>query len=82
MEKSGDQSNTAVKTKNDELKTVGGSEEDGKEKGISDNKTTNHGTKRSRDSMTWRVPHKKRGEKQPGFNLDYSPPKTHPPSHN
>ena len=33
-------------------------------------------------SVSWRVPHKKRGEKQPGFNLDYSPPKTHPPSHN
>ncbi|XP_062087089.1 root meristem growth factor 10 [Humulus lupulus] len=33
-------------------------------------------------SVSWRVPHEKRGEKQPGFNLDYSPPKTHPPSHN
>lgn len=33
-------------------------------------------------SVSWRVPRKKRGEKQPGFNLDYSPPKTHPPSHN
>jgi len=31
-----------------------------------------------------RVPHnkKKHSEKHPGFNLDYSPPKTHPPSHN
>jgi hypothetical protein len=28
------------------------------------------------------VPQKKRGERHPGFNLDYSPPKTHPPSHN
>ncbi|KAF9687708.1 hypothetical protein SADUNF_Sadunf02G0121100 [Salix dunnii] len=33
-------------------------------------------------SATWRVPQKKRGERHPGFNLDYSPPKTHPPSHN
>lgn len=33
-------------------------------------------------SVSWRVPHRKRDEKQPGFNLDYSPPKTHPPSHN
>lgn len=33
-------------------------------------------------SVSWRVPQKKRVEKQPGFNLDYSPPKTHPPSHN
>ncbi|CAN6566427.1 hypothetical protein ACFX2I_040535 [Malus domestica] len=34
-------------------------------------------------SVSWRVPRKKRGvQKQPGFNLDYSPPKTHPPSHN
>ncbi len=33
-------------------------------------------------SVSWSVPHKKRSEKNPGFNLDYSPPKTHPPSHN
>lgn len=34
-------------------------------------------------SVSWRVPQKKRGiQRQPGFNLDYSPPKTHPPSHN
>ncbi|MED6172425.1 hypothetical protein PIB30_049958 [Stylosanthes scabra] len=34
-------------------------------------------------SVSWRVPHKKPSEKNnPGFNLDYSPPKTHPPSHN
>ncbi|XVF33532.1 hypothetical protein REPUB_Repub17cG0176800 [Reevesia pubescens] len=33
-------------------------------------------------SVSWRVPHRKRGKKHPGFNLDYSPPKTHPPSHN
>lgn len=33
-------------------------------------------------SVSWSVPHKKRGEKQPGFNLDYAPPKTHPPHHN
>ncbi|KAE8723329.1 Ubiquitin-like superfamily protein isoform 1 [Hibiscus syriacus] len=33
-------------------------------------------------SVSWRVPHRKHGEKLPGFNQDYSPPKTHPPSHN
>ena len=33
-------------------------------------------------SVSWRVPRKKPSEKNPGFNLDYSPPKTHPPSHN
>ncbi|KAK6162548.1 hypothetical protein DH2020_002389 [Rehmannia glutinosa] len=33
-------------------------------------------------SVSWRVPHKKKGEKEPGFNLDYLPPKTHPPVHN
>ncbi|KAJ0928556.1 hypothetical protein HanRHA438_Chr04g0195411 [Helianthus annuus] len=34
-------------------------------------------------SVTFRVPPKnKRVHQQPGFNLDYSPPKTHPPSHN
>ncbi|EEF50332.1 root meristem growth factor 10 [Ricinus communis] len=38
--------------------------------------------KESLVSVPWRVPHKKRGDKHPGFNLDYSPPKTHPPSHN
>lgn len=31
---------------------------------------------------SWRVPHRKRGEHNPGFNLDYAPPKTHPPAHN
>ncbi|KAI3681551.1 hypothetical protein L6452_36350 [Arctium lappa] len=34
-------------------------------------------------TVTFRVPQKnKRVHQQPGFNLDYSPPKTHPPSHN
>ncbi|KAJ6675561.1 TRANSMEMBRANE PROTEIN [Salix viminalis] len=33
-------------------------------------------------SVSWPVPRKKRGETHPGFNLDYAPPKTHPPSHN
>ncbi|KAJ4839838.1 hypothetical protein Tsubulata_010065 [Turnera subulata] len=38
--------------------------------------------KESLVAVSWRVPQRKRGEKHPGFNLDYSPPKTHPPSHN
>lgn len=34
-------------------------------------------------SITFRVPMKhKQFHQQPSFNLDYSPPKTHPPSHN
>ncbi|CAI9786018.1 unnamed protein product [Fraxinus pennsylvanica] len=33
-------------------------------------------------SVSWRVPHKKRGEEEPWFNLDYLPPKTHPPHNN
>ncbi|KAL4562835.1 hypothetical protein LXL04_026866 [Taraxacum kok-saghyz] len=34
-------------------------------------------------TVTFRVPPRnKRIHQQPGFNLDYSPPKTHPPSHN
>lgn len=37
---------------------------------------------KSHVSVSWRVPHKKHSDKHPGFNLDYSPPKTHPPSHN
>ncbi|GAB4844337.1 hypothetical protein Ancab_037701 [Ancistrocladus abbreviatus] len=32
--------------------------------------------------ISWLVPHKKRGVPQPGFNLDYAPPKEHPPEHN
>ena len=46
-----------------------------------DQKTTTRSGQRI--SVSWRLPRKKRGiQKQPGFNLDYSPPKTHPPSHN
>ncbi|KAD3069227.1 hypothetical protein E3N88_37107 [Mikania micrantha] len=34
-------------------------------------------------SIIFQVPSKnKQVHQQPGFNLDYSPPKTHPPSHN
>ncbi|RDX90333.1 hypothetical protein CR513_27821, partial [Mucuna pruriens] len=39
--------------------------------------------KKSHVSVSWRVPHnEKPSQKHPGFNLDYSPPKTHPPHHN
>ncbi|KAL1331267.1 hypothetical protein HN51_048537 [Arachis hypogaea] len=51
-----------------------------KTKGKGAIKTTNSLV--SSSSISWRVPHKKPSEKNPGFNLDYSPPKTHPPSHN
>ncbi|XLR54854.1 hypothetical protein HN51_023019 [Arachis hypogaea] len=52
-----------------------------KAKGKGAIKTTNSLV--SSSSISWRVPHKKPSEKNnPGFNLDYSPPKTHPPSHN
>ncbi|XP_058085912.1 root meristem growth factor 10 [Magnolia sinica] len=33
-------------------------------------------------TVSWRIPHEKDGEHHPGFNLDYSGPQTHPPSHN
>ncbi|CAA3032728.1 Hypothetical predicted protein [Olea europaea subsp. europaea] len=33
-------------------------------------------------SVSRRMPHKKIGQKDPGCNLDYLPPKTHPPVHN
>nr|XP_017226130.1 PREDICTED: uncharacterized protein LOC108202249 isoform X1 [Daucus carota subsp. sativus] len=37
----------------------------------------------SRVSVPWRVPHNKIGEERPHeFNLDYDPPRTHPPIHN
>lgn len=39
-------------------------------------------TDESLSSVSWRAPHGQRPEKNPGFNSDYSPPKTHPPSHN
>ncbi|KAK9742775.1 hypothetical protein RND81_03G196500 [Saponaria officinalis] len=32
--------------------------------------------------VTWRVPKEKKGVPNTGFNLDYAPPKLHPPSHN
>ncbi|KAL6569356.1 hypothetical protein OROMI_013870 [Orobanche minor] len=33
--------------------------------------------------VSWKVPHKKRGgEQETEFDLDYLPPRTHPPSHN
>ncbi|GAA0152980.1 hypothetical protein LIER_43201 [Lithospermum erythrorhizon] len=33
-------------------------------------------------SVPWKLPHKKKGKRQPWIDLDYSPPKTHPPVHN
>lgn len=35
-------------------------------------------------TVSWRIPPrgKHRDGHQPGFDMDYSPPKTHPPSHN
>ncbi|PIA50172.1 hypothetical protein AQUCO_01300721v1 [Aquilegia coerulea] len=33
-------------------------------------------------SVSFLIPRKKQGDRHPGFSLDYSPPKTHPPSHN
>ena len=38
--------------------------------------------KGSAGSFSWSLPRPKNRDKHPGFNLDYSPPKTHPPSHN
>ncbi|KAK8718397.1 hypothetical protein V6N13_045632 [Hibiscus sabdariffa] len=60
------------------FKTVENVKEREKEKSISGA----IGTRKPVVSVSWRVPHRKHGEKLPGFNLDYSPPKTYPPSHN
>ncbi|KAJ8900396.1 hypothetical protein K2173_025036 [Erythroxylum novogranatense] len=38
--------------------------------------------KESPVSVPWKVPQNTHREKHPSFNLDYSPPRTHPPSHN
>lgn len=32
--------------------------------------------------VSWRVPRSKNEVPQTGFNLDYAPPKVHPPTHN
>lgn len=47
-----------------------------------DNTVNEYSTKT--ESVSWKVPQKKRGEEEPiaGFNLDYLPPRTHPPVHN
>ncbi|XP_010258975.1 PREDICTED: uncharacterized protein LOC104598549 [Nelumbo nucifera] len=46
-------------------------------------KTTTSGVAEnsSLGSVSWRVPHEKQ-KKHPGFDQDYAPPKTHPPTHN
>lgn len=53
---------------------------------ISDSKrkvvSTHHAQDGSLVSVSWHLPRKKPSEKHLGFNSDYSPPKTHPPSHN
>ncbi|KAL2251513.1 UNVERIFIED_CONTAM: hypothetical protein Sindi_2273600 [Sesamum indicum] len=40
------------------------------------------GESESLSSVSRRVAHRKSGGKEPGFNLDYLPPRTHPPVHN
>lgn len=32
-------------------------------------------------TVSWKIPHEKYAE-DPRFDLDYAPPRTHPPSHN
>lgn len=49
-----------------------------------------HGTRRSHSKnlaklpkvVSWRVPKSQDEVPQTGFNLDYAPPKVHPPTHN
>ncbi|KAF9668786.1 hypothetical protein SADUNF_Sadunf14G0039600 [Salix dunnii] len=55
-----------------------------KQKSMTEERVRDSGAahKASLVSVSWPVPRKKRGETHPGFNLDYAPPKTHPPSHN
>ncbi|KAH7577762.1 hypothetical protein ACOSP7_001218 [Xanthoceras sorbifolium] len=48
----------------------------------SNEKTSGSHQTESLVSVSWQVPRNKRVAKHPGFNSDYSPPKTHPPSHN
>ncbi|KAJ0054606.1 uncharacterized protein LOC116128083 [Pistacia vera] len=79
-------------TRGDRIEDHGSGEKSQKSKDTRDaeSKISNDGTGKtsgaakteSLGSVSWRVPHGKRPEKNPGFNSDYSPPKTHPPSHN
>ncbi|KAL1540099.1 hypothetical protein AAHA92_24505 [Salvia divinorum] len=48
------------------------------------NRYSNLGEKDSVSKRSFRVAQRKRGEDEEagGFNLDYLPPRTHPPSHN
>ncbi|KAL0347680.1 UNVERIFIED_CONTAM: hypothetical protein Scaly_1784000 [Sesamum calycinum] len=52
-------------------------------KGKSDRvKGSEGGESESLSSVSRRAAHRKSGGKEPGFNLDYLPPRTHPPVHN
>ncbi|KAL2234030.1 UNVERIFIED_CONTAM: hypothetical protein Sindi_1135200 [Sesamum indicum] len=66
----------------EEIKTTSESNEPGKRIQAKGEGTTQNDSSLATDHVSWRVPHKKRGEQEPGFNLDYLPPKTHPPVHN
>ncbi|KAG6400482.1 hypothetical protein SASPL_137319 [Salvia splendens] len=54
------------------------------EKSVGDRDGVSHVVKDSISKRNFRVHQKKRGEDEEaaGFNLDYLPPRTHPPSHN
>lgn len=47
-----------------------------------ENESDDHDLDQGVATVQWRVPHPKKGEAVPGFNMDYLPPKTHPPVHN
>ncbi|XP_073158884.1 uncharacterized protein [Henckelia pumila] len=59
----------------------GGNKDDPKAKGDQIH-VPDSGKNESLASVSWKVPNKKREDPEPGFNLDYLPPKTHPPIHN
>ncbi|KAL0379694.1 UNVERIFIED_CONTAM: hypothetical protein Sangu_0033700 [Sesamum angustifolium] len=66
----------------EEIKVKSESNEPGKRIQAKGEGTTQNESSQATYHVSWRVPHKKRGEQEPGFNFDYLPPKTHPPVHN
>ncbi|KAL0429052.1 UNVERIFIED_CONTAM: hypothetical protein Sradi_0531200 [Sesamum radiatum] len=66
----------------EEIKVKTESKEPGKLIQAKGEGNTQNESSQATDHVSWRVPHKKRGGQEPGFNMDYLPPKTHPPVHN
>jgi hypothetical protein len=67
-----------------EMTSLADKQKKSKSKSNSKTKTSGSNQNESLVSVSYQVPRNrnKRAMKHPGLNSDYSPPKTHPPSHN